>query len=120
MNPKAQEDNFQWELSADSSGLTVFSLETQGDFSMDSRYIQLALGDVSMRVMGIEVCNLAFDYHVSNVPDQLSIHKPKLITQMTEDELMQMVQDTHDRLLQWSEAMELLFITRLPPELFGG
>lgn len=120
LNPKAQEDNFQWELSADSSGLTVFSLETQGDFSMDSRYIQLALGDVSMRVMGIEVCNLAFDYHVSNVPDQLSIHKPKLITQMTEDELMQMVQDTHDRLLQWSEAMELLFITRLPPELFGG
>lgn len=120
LNPKASEDNFQWEWEADSSGLSVFSLETQGDFSADSSYIHLDLEDVSLRALGMEVCNLAFRYRISNVPDQLAIHKPKLITQMTEAELMQMVLDTHTRLLQWSEEMEMLFMTRLPQELFGG
>lgn len=117
LNPRLDKDNFQWELEVNSSGLAVFSLETEGDFSMGDDYLSLHLDDVSLRAVGMEICSLAFEYRVSNVPDRLAINRPRLIPQMDETELMQMVLDTQERALRWSSEMESLFLSRLPEEL---
>ena len=65
----------------------------------------------------MEVCTLSLSYHVESHADRGTVEDPRLITQMDENELKEMVLDTQKRTLQWASDMEKLFMSRLPQEL---
>lgn len=117
MNPGKDSDNFQWKLGVDSSGLSIFVLETSGDYQTTDDYLSLDLEDTSLRVMGMEVCNLAFDYYVDCHPSSPGVTDPRLITRMSEQELMQVGVDIQNKAMEWLSDMEELFTSRLPQEL---
>jgi len=120
LDPGKDSDNFQWKLGVDSSGMSIFVLEASGDYQTTDDYLSLSLEDASLRVVGMEVCNLAFDYYMDCHPSTTALTDFQIITQMSEDELEQMVLDTQKRTLQWASDMESLFLARLPQELLWG
>lgn len=112
-----RDSSFQWELGMDSSGLSLFKLAAAGSLTAEPDALSLDLEDISLRAVGMELCNLAFHYHLNCDPSPWQAEKVKLITQMDEDALMEMVLDTQQNVLDWSNEMERLFLSRLPAEL---
>ena len=117
IDPKAGSDNFQWKLGVDSSGLSIFVLDIKGDLTLEKDCISLDSEEVSVRAVGMEVCQLALSYYVDCHPVSEPVSNPRLVTQMDEEELMAMVLDTQERVMVWGNEMEQLFLTRLPQEL---
>lgn len=117
IDPSVRHDNFQWKLGVDSSGLSVFVLETAGDLELDEDHMYLGLENMSLRAMGVEVCTLAFDYYVDCHPNERSVSSPTLITQMSEQELEQAAIDIQGKAMTWAFQMQQLFASRLPDEL---
>lgn len=116
-DPKASGDNFQWELGAVSSGLSLFTLETEGNLSASKDAVSMNLDDISLRVMGMEVCDLSFEYSVSSQPRPLDIGSSQLITEMSLTELMALAHQVEVNAGVWVEDMQSLFLARLPQEL---
>lgn len=116
-DPKSGDDNFQWGLDVNSSGLLLLSLKTEGCLLAEDRQISLSLEDITLGSMGTDICSLAFRWTVSGRAERTSIENPRLVTRMTEEELMEMVLDTQQNVLDWSNEMEQLFLSRLPAEL---
>lgn len=114
--PKKAADNLTWVLSIPGAG----SLDMSGSLTAEANYVSLSLEDVSLKVMGMNVCTLGFDYVVDCLPSEMPVQDPKIITRMNELELMQMVLDTQKRVISWSSEMEELFASRLPAELLYG
>ena len=117
IDPKSQKDNLQWKLGVDSSGLSIFVLDIKGDLTLEKDCISLDSEEVSVRAVGMEVCQLALSYYVDCRPVSEPVSNPRLVTQMDEEELMAMVLDTQERVMVWGNEMEQLFLTRLPQEL---
>lgn len=116
-DPKAEKDNFQWKLGADSSGLSLFTLETAGSLTAEASSVNLELEDISLRVMGMEVCNLSLGYSVSADPRPLKVGENKLITEMDMTELTALADQIQTNAETWAEDMQALFLARLPQEL---
>lgn len=117
IDPGSESDNFQWKLGVDSSGLSICVLEMSGGYQTTEDYLSLSLEDISVRVMGMEVCNLAFEYYVDCHPSTMAVNDPQLITQMSEQELEQVGLDIQSQAAAWALQMQQLFTTRLPEEL---
>lgn len=117
LDPGRKEDNFQWKLSVSDSALSICVLDMAGDVYWSHDQLSLNPVTISVRVAGMEVCTLSLSYHVENHADKGTVEDPRLITQMDENELKQMVLDTQERALAWASEMENLFLTRLPQEL---
>ena len=101
----------------DSSGLSIFVLEMEGDYQAEADLLSLSSENVSLRVMGVEVCTLAFDYYVDCHPNELGVSNPTLITQMSPQELEQAAMDIQDRAMTWVVQMQQLFTARLPEDV---
>lgn len=113
--PKKTADNLSWELSIPNAG----SLDMAGTLTAGQDSISMVLDDVAVKVMGMEVCSLGVEYYAgpfqgAAIPDA----EVKIITQMSEEELMDMVLATQRNALAWSNKMEALFLTRLPEDLY--
>jgi hypothetical protein len=113
--PKKTADNLSWELSIPNAG----SLDMAGTLTAGQDSISMVLDDVAVKVMGMEVCSLGLEYYAgpfqgAAIPDA----EVKIITQMSEEELMDMVLATQRNALAWSNKMEALFLTRLPEDLY--
>lgn len=117
LDPSKKNDNFQWKLGASSSGLSLCVLDMAGDVTWSHDYLSLNPIKISVRAVGMEVCTLSLSYHVESHADRGTVEDPRLITQMDENELKEMVLDTQKRTLQWASDMEKLFMSRLPQEL---
>lgn len=115
LDPAKKEDNFQWTLEDDNSGLIALDVAGDADWSQD--YLSLNLDSITLKVMGIDVCTLTLSYHVENGAGAGTVENPKIITRMDEQELMAMVLETQSNTLAWSNKMEELFVSRLPAEL---
>lgn len=119
-DPKADRDNFQWDLEANSSGLSLFTLEAAGSLTAEERSVALNLDDISLRVMGMEVCNLSFEYKIRRGPEQMTFGDTRLITDMSMEELTALAVQIQTNAETWVEDMQDLFLTRLPQELLYG
>lgn len=117
LDPGKSADNFQWKLGVDSSGLSIFVLEMEGDYQAEADLLSLSSENVSLRVMGVEVCTLAFDYYVDCHPNELGVSNPTLITQMSPQELEQAAMDIQERAMTWVVQMQQLFTARLPEDV---
>lgn len=119
IDPGKKADNFQWKLGVESSGLSVFALETDGKLFISSGKdgLSLDLKEVSVRTMGVEVCTLGFSYYVDCHPAPASAENSKLLTQMNELELMMTALAVQEKATSWVSDMEALFASRLPAEL---
>lgn len=115
--PKNSSGNFQWELGVDSSGLSVFTLEMSGSLAADKDAIDLALNQISLRAMGIELCALSLDYHTDNRPLPLSLGTARMITDMSELELMELMDSVETNAYMWLFQMQQLAASRLPADL---
>lgn len=112
--PKKTADNLSWELSIPNAG----SLDMAGTLTAGQDSISIVLDDVAVKVMGMEVCSLGVEYSAGPFAGTSApAGDVKIITQMDEDALMQMVLDTQENALAWSNEMEALFLSRLPAEL---
>lgn len=116
-DPKGTGSNLSWELTIPGAG----SLDMTGRLTAGEDSVSLALDDISVKVMGLEVCSLGLEYWAGPYEQGPSLTgEPQIITRMDENQLMQMVLDTQERVLNWSSEMEALFISRLPAELIYG
>ena len=116
-DPRADRDNFQWELEVNSSGMSLFTLETAGSLAAETESLSLALDDISLRAMGMEVCNLSFDYSITRASEPLTLGDARLITNMSAEELMAFADELLTNAETWAEDMQSLFLARLPQEL---
>ena len=114
--PKKSSGNFSWKLSIPGAG----SLDMSGSLTAQTDSISLNLDDIVFKVIGMDVCTLAFSYHVDNHVSWEGVENPRLITQMNQMELMMTALDIQSRAETWVEEMEELFTSRLPDELLYG
>ena len=114
--PKKSSGNFSWKLAIPGAG----SLDMSGTLAMETDYVLLNLDSVTLKVVGMEVCSLAFEYYVDCHPGAAIVEDPKLITQMDQMELLTAALDIQSRAEAWAVEMEELFTSRLPDELLYG
>lgn len=117
-NPKGKSENFQWNVSVDSSGLNLFALDASGSLEANKDLLSLDLDDVSVRSMGVKICTLAVQYAADPKPNPISAGKAQMIGGLSERELMEIGEDIADNAYDWSSDMEELFASRLPSNLF--
>lgn len=114
-DPREKGDNFSWELSIPGAG----SVDMSGSLTVPNQdSVNLNLEDISMKLMGMEVCSLGLEYYAGPFQGNAAAEKKaEIITAMSEEELMRMTLDTQQRALAWADEMERLFASRLPEEL---
>ena len=114
-DPREKGDNFSWELSIPGAG----SVDMNGSLTVPNQdSVNLNLEDISMKLMGMEVCSLGLEYYAGPFQgNAVSDKKAEIITAMSAEELMRMTLDTQQRALAWANEMERLFASRLPEEL---
>lgn len=116
-DPQKFNDNFSWELSIPGAG----SLEMAGALDISEVRFALDLDDVTLKVMGADVCTLSLSYLVEHravhggVPPTF-----QSLTRMDPMELMTAALDVQSRAEAWAAEMEELFVSRLPAELLYG
>lgn len=116
-DPQKFNDNFSWELSIPGAG----SLEMAGALDISEVRFDLDLDDVTLKVMGADVCTLSLSYLVEHravhggVPPTF-----QSLTRMDPMELMTAALDVQSRAEAWAAEMEALFTSRLPAELLYG
>lgn len=116
-DPQKFNDNFSWELSIPGAG----SLEMAGALDISEVRFDLDLDDVTLKVMGADVCTLSLSYLVEHravhggVPPTF-----QSLTRMDPMELMTAALDVQSRAEAWAAEMEELFVSRLPAELLYG
>ncbi len=116
-DPQKFNDNFSWELSIPGAG----SLEMAGALDISEVRFDLDLDDVTLKVMGADVCTLSLSYLVEHravhggVPPTF-----QSLTRMDPMELMTAALDVQSRAEAWAAEMEALFVSRLPAELLYG
>lgn len=113
-DPKASGNNLSWSMSIPGAG----SLDMVGSLSAGADAISLHLEDISLRVVGMEVCSLRFDYEVLPTLHRTAVENAKLITEMSMAELMAFANELENNAEIWAEEMEALFAARLPAELY--
>ena len=113
---KGDSGNFTWEISVPGAG----SLDMTGSLTApggDS--IRLALDDVSLKLLGLDMFSLGLEYSLG--PNQGPIPMSgdaKLVTQMSDAEALRAALDIQERAYRWAGDMESLFSSRLPEELY--
>lgn len=113
---KGDSGNFSWEISVPGAG----SLDMTGSLTApggDS--IRLALDDVSLKLLGLDMFSLGLEYSLG--PNQGPIPMSgdaKLVTQMSDAEALRAALDIQERAYRWASDMEALFSSRLPEELY--
>lgn len=114
-NPREKSDNFNWDISISGAG----SLVMAGTLTApDKNSLSLDLENISLKVMGMEVCSLGLEYSAGPFQgNRQTGGKAEIITAMSSEELMRMTLDTQERALAWANEMENLFASRLPEEL---
>lgn len=120
LDPSKKEDNLQWRLEVVAPDNTMGQLEMNGDVSWNQDQLSLGLDDVTLKVMGMEVCSLACQYYVGCRPSTAIVEDPKIITQMDQMELMMTALEVQQKAEAWAGEMEELFVSRLPAELLYG
>lgn len=117
-DPKGKSDNFRWKLGVDSSGLSVFVLETEGALTTTKDSIDLKLDDVSVRAVGMEICSLGFEYYMGPCQGmEVSAADSLMLADMDRDDLMDLGRDIEKNAERWMRDMKDLFTSKLPTEL---
>lgn len=114
-DPKEAGNNFSWDISVSGAG----SLEMEGSLTVpDERSVALDLDTISLKLLGMEVCSFGMEYYAGPFQGNITVDgQAKIVTTMSEEELMRMTLDTQERALAWASAMEELFAARLPADL---
>lgn len=116
--PKGEGDNLSWDIVIPGGG----SLNMAGSLTApNGNSICLNLKEISLKVIGLEVCSLNLEYNAGPFQGAAAMESgAEIITRMSEEQLRQMVLDTQECTLAWAQDMEALFISRLPADLLYG
>ena len=118
IDPRASGDNFRWKVGADSSGLSIFVLETEGDLTVTENSMDLSLDEGSVRAVGMEVCTLGFDYSVGPCQGMdVEVDDVRMLADMSEMDLLELAYTLQSNAETWAADMEELFGSRLSEEL---
>ena len=99
--PGADVDNFAWSLSGEG-----VSLEAEGQLTVSGESFDLALEDVSLQEAGEEVLSLALQYSVKPYEKRdTGAQETRMLSEMTYDDLEDLVMDIEDNAMDWSEAL---------------
>lgn len=116
--PKEKGNNFLWEVSVDSSGSSVGSLEMEGQLATTKNSLDLKLEEVSLRSMGVELFSVGLEYYVGPCKGMdVAVKSPQMIADMDEDDLMDLAYDIQENAQDWAADMQDLFGNKIPEEL---
>lgn len=115
-DPKGDSGNFSWEISIPGAG----SLDMTGSLTAPGgNAIRLALDDVSLKLLGLDMLSLGLEYSLGPNQGPIPISgDAKLITRMSDAESLRVALDIQERAYRWAGDMEALFSSRLPEELY--
>lgn len=115
-DPKGDSGNFSWEISIPGAG----SLDMTGSLTAPGgNAIRLALDDVSLKLLGLDMLSLGLEYSLGPNQGPIPISgDAKLITRMSDAEALRTALDIQERAYRWAGDMEALFSSRLPEELY--
>ena len=108
--PKASKDNFEWKLSVGSAA----SVKMEGQLTTTKNSVDLQLDDLAVNAAGTKLISLSAGYYLGPCEGMKVSHSsPKLLSDMDEDDLEDLVFDIHDNMREWEDDMEAI----LPSDL---
>ena len=111
--PKADKNNFDWEVKVDSSA----SISMEGRLTTAKNSIDLKLDDLSVKAMGAKLLSLEASYYLGPCKGMtVSLSNPKLLSDMDKDDLEDLIADLADNAQDWSYDM----MDKLPADLLNG
>ena len=116
--PGGKGNNFHWEISVDSSGAKLGSLEMEGQLTTTKDSLDLKLEDASVRAMGMEIFSLGIEYYIGPCDGMdVSVKSPTMIADMDEEDVLALLYDIENNAEDWAYDMEDLFGSRISEEL---
>lgn len=116
--PGGKGNNFRWEIGVSSSGANLGTLEMEGQLTTSKDSFDLKLDNVAVRSMGMEIFSLGVNYYVGPCEGMdVSVKSPKMLADMDEYDLMDLVYEIQDNAEDWAYDMEDLFSSRISEEL---
>lgn len=113
--PGGSGDNLSWDLGIAGAG----SLDMEGQLTTTEQSISLALDDVSVKVMGIEVCSLMLDYDMGPCEGMRILPRDTaILTQMSQSELLALGDMIDRNAGAWEDDMMEMLSAKLPADLF--
>lgn len=108
--PKADKDNFEWELRLDNTA----SVKMGGRLTTTKNSLDLELDDLSVRAAGSKLISLEASYYLGPCSGMKVSHpSPKLLSDMDEDDLEDLAYDLQKNAEDWAyDVME-----RIPSDL---
>lgn len=114
-DPRSAAGNLQWELSMDGMG----SLVMAGQLTAGTDSLDLALEDISVRMMGLEICSLGLDYSIGPCQGvELPGVPAALIGDMDGFELLALMVTVESSTQSWLNSTQQMFAQRLPAQLY--
>lgn len=115
--PKASGNNLSWSVKLPGYG----ALDMEGRLETGKDSLDLQLENISVQGMGMELFSLGLDYYAGPYDGgNLSVSAPRLLTEMTREELAVLGLEVQNNAQAWALEMQELFISRLPAELLYG
>lgn len=111
--PKADNNNFEWELKVDNTA----SLSMEGQLTATKNSIDLKLDDLSVKAAGSKLLSLEASYYLGPCKGMtVSLSNPKLLSDMDEDDLQDLIADIADNAEDWTYDM----MDKLPADLLDA
>ena len=111
--PKSDKNNFEWTLKIDNSA----SLSMEGQLTTGKNSIDLHLEDLSVKAAGSKLLSLELDYYLGPCKGMRVSHSaPKMLLEMDEDDLMDLMEDLEDNAEDWVYDLR----DRLPASLLNS
>lgn len=106
--------HLEWELELENAG----GLDMAGQLVMGKNSIDLNLEDISLQVMGLEVCSLGLDYYMGPCEGvDVTTTSSRMLTEMDETELTGLAEELQASAMTWMEEIQALILQRLPQEV---
>ncbi len=108
--PKASNGNFEWELGISNAA----SLQMEGQLTTTKNSVDLQLDNLSVKAAGTKLISLSAGYYLGPCEGMKVSHSsPKLLSDMDEDDLEDLVYDLQDNAEDWAYGLQ----DRIPSDL---
>ena len=97
--PKAKEDNLSISMESDYPSDT-FKLE--GNYSASKSSVQMNIQELTM---GRTTVKTNMDLGISDYSKKVTVSKPQMINKMTEEEILEVMEEIEAQAMEWAEAM---------------
>ena len=108
--PKASDDNFEWELKIDSTA----SISVEGQLTLTESVIDFQVDEMSFKAAGSKLFTLKGAYYLGPCDGmKVSFSSPRLLAEMNDSEMWALYLDIAQNAQNWYYSL----LDRIPPEL---